>query len=150
MVSINFNLISFVSEINKYVAEYDLRIISFDDDPIVDDNDDGGENNRMFQIVKDTTSISLLTEAKIEECLTYDMITFDNVLYFTSNCLSIFDHYKSNSNLLSIIHFICKSQCQLYFYLDFDNPQYSDFSLSTLQTYNVSSLDNNNDEEPDG
>jgi hypothetical protein len=124
MISIFFKTDLFVSEINKYLKEYDLYLISFTD--TIDNVSD-----RMFTIIKNTSNIRLFDESKIEEKLTVDMITFENVLYFLNECLSIFEYYRSKSTLLSILFFLCKTQIELNYY---ENEK--EFMIHTIQSFN--------------
>jgi hypothetical protein len=124
MISVYFNCDLFVSEINKYLKEYNLYLISFND--TIDNVSD-----RMFTILKNTSNIGLFDDAKIEENLTTDMITFENMLYFMNEGLSIFEYYRSKSTLLSMIFFLCKTQIELNYY----EPQ-NDFMLCTIQSFN--------------
>lgn len=127
MLSLFFASIDFINDINLYIETYQLKLITY---TVAIDN----VPYRMFKILKNTSNIGLLDEAKIESELTIDMITFDNVLYFISNCLSIFEYYQSKSNLLSMIVFLSKSNCELSYYQNEDR-NLSDYVISTIQSF---------------
>ena len=110
MTTITFNKEIFAKEINEYIDEYKLVLISFTENEI-----------RCFQILKDTINIRMFDEVKIENELTCDMIDFDNMLYFLNYGILICDEYFPFKPTLNFLFHINMFDYVIRYYEDEDD-----------------------------
>jgi hypothetical protein len=122
MLSVSFNKEVFVNEINNYIEEYKLILISFSDR-------EEEQDIRFFQLLKNTCNIKIFDEVKIERKLTNDMVNLSNITCFLDYGMSMFDIYKPNSDTLKLLYYLRNTfQSSIYSFAD-ENEYESDFII---------------------
>ena len=123
-VNVVFNKEAFINEINNYINEYKLTLITFTFDEM-----------RCYQILSDTSNIRMFDEVKIEKFLTCDMIDLENTVYFLNFGINIFDVYAPLTTLLNLLNFLDNFNYTLNYYQDDEDDYYSKFFI-LFEDYN--------------